>query len=140
MKPAVSIITLGVENLPFMKDFYNNVFGWVPLRDEGIVMYELNGIYLSLYDANALAEDAQVAPEGTGFKKFTLALLCESREDVDATFARLLERGANIVKPAQEVFWGGYSGYVADPENNLWEIAYNPHVAIDAAGNILPTI
>jgi uncharacterized glyoxalase superfamily protein PhnB len=84
-----------------------------------------------------LAEDTIIDHAGHGFKKFTLALLCPDRETVDATFAGLRARGAHIQKEPQEVFWGGYSGYVKDPEHNLWEIAHNPFLTIDAHARIL---
>ncbi len=92
---------------------------------------------LSLYNREKLAEDAQVDAAGSGFKGFTIAHILRSKEEVDALFADLKVKGATIVKPAEEVFWGGYSGYIADPDGNLWELAYNPYLELDAAGNAL---
>ncbi|MEZ4752214.1 MAG: VOC family protein, partial [Bdellovibrionota bacterium] len=73
----------------------------------------------------------------TGFKGFTLAQNLASEEAVNERFAELKEKGVEIVKAPQKVFWGGYSGYVADCEQNLWEIAYNPFMQLDDAGNVL---
>jgi uncharacterized glyoxalase superfamily protein PhnB len=98
---------------------------------------QLNSILLSLYPTDKLAEDAEVNPEGSGFKKFTLAYNCRSKVEVDQTIKDLESKGVKIVKRPQEVFWGGYSSYVADPDNNLWEIAFNPFLKMDDLGNVI---
>ncbi len=96
----------------------------------------LNGIYLACYKRDKLAEDAEMSPEGNGFKAFTLAFNTRSEEEVNELFGYFEEKGVSIIKKPEKVFWGGYSGYIADPDDNLWEIAYNPFVEIDAEGNI----
>ncbi|MEM7348634.1 MAG: VOC family protein, partial [Chloroflexota bacterium] len=78
------------------------------------------------YGRDALAEDALVPAEGSGFNSFALAHNVASEAEVDAVLAHVESVGATIVKPAQKVFWGGYSGYFKDPDGHLWELAYNP--------------
>ena len=138
MEQRLTIIGLGVSDLPKATKFYSSVFGWTSTEasNENITFFKLNGILLSLYPADKLAEDAQVDGEGSGFKKFTLAHNLKSKDAVDELFLELSEKGVTIVKPPEEVFWGGYSGYIADPDNNLWEIAYNPFLPLDQDGNV----
>lgn len=93
-------------------------------------------MYLSCYKRDKLAEDATVSEVGTGFKAFSLAYNTRSEKEVNELFLSFEEKGVNIIKKPEKAFWGGYSGYIADPDDNLWEIAYNPFVVIDAAGNI----
>ncbi len=127
MKPKISLITLGVSDLERSRRFYCEGLGLPRHGDhEGVVFLELQGTWLSLYPREELAQDAEVAPEGAGFPGFTLAHNVPSREAVDATLAEAERAGARIVKPAREVFWGGYSGYFADPDGYLWEVAHNP--------------
>ena len=78
-----------------------------------------------------LAADAQVPADGNGFRSFTLAHNLRSPEEVDEVFAQALQAGAAAVKPPQKVIWGGYSGYFADPDGFLWEVAYNPFFWIE---------
>lgn len=137
MHHRLSFITLGVADLDRSKDFYNDVLGWKPLQDSGgIVMYKLNGMILSLYLQHELMEDAQVKDDGRG-SRFTLAQCLRSPEEVDALFAELKKNKVKILKEPQKVFWGGYSGYFADPDGHLWEIAHNPFLEMDEAGNVL---
>lgn len=139
MQQRLTLITLGVENLEAMRRFYQDTFGWTPLpsQSDEIVFFQLNGIQLALYGREALAEDSTVSPDGDGFKGFTLAHNLRSEDEVDAMFAELEQKGVQIVKPPEKVFWGGYSGYIADPEGFLWEIAYNPFMHLDEAGNVV---
>lgn len=140
MQPRLSIITLGVADVATATTFYETVFGWekLPSSNENITFMQLNGLLFSLYQLDKLAEDAEVKPgSNSGFKGFTLAHNVRSREEVDALVATLKERGATVVKPPQAVFWGGYSSYVADPDGHLWEIAHNPYMELDEAGNVV---
>ncbi len=137
MQPRLSFITLGVADLDRAKRFYNEVLGWRPMHDAGgIVMYKLNGMVLSLFPQQELAEDAQVVNETKG-SRFTLAQCLRSTEEVDAFFAHLKRHGATITKEPVKVFWGGYSGYFTDPDGHLWEIAHNPFLVMDDGGNVL---
>jgi len=137
MEQRVSIIGLGVSNLSALTMFYQEKFGWqkMPSSNEGITFFQLNGILLSLYPRDKLAEDATINPDGTGFKGFTMAYNTRSKEEVNRLFEELEEKGVKIVKRPEEVFWGGYSGYIADPDDNLWEIAFNPFMELDESGN-----
>lgn len=137
MEPRVTIIGLGVSDLNVSNDFYEKKFGWkkTAASNDGISFFQLNGVLLSLYPKDKLAEDAEVNPEGSGFKAFSLAYNTRSKEEVDEVIADLESKGVKIVKRPQEVFWGGYSSYVADPDDNLWEIAFNPFLELDREGN-----
>ncbi len=131
MEPRITLITLGVADLERSIAFYRDGLG-LPQRDgpDGIAFFETSGTRLSLYPREALAEDAQVSAEGSGFCGFTLAHNVRSPEDVDGTLREAMAAGATLVKPGQKVFWGGYSGYFQDPDGFLWEVAWNPHLPI----------
>ena len=129
MKPKVSLITLGVTDFRRSLAFYRDGLGF-PVHSHDAtgehVMFNLEGTWLSLFPVTALAEDAQVSANGSGFNRFTLAHNVKSREEADAVFDAAVRAGAAPMKLPQEVFWGGYSGYFADPDGFLWEVAYNP--------------
>jgi uncharacterized glyoxalase superfamily protein PhnB len=139
MEQRLTIIGLGVKDLKVSSEFYEETFGWkkTEASNESIVFFQLNGIMLSLYPKEKLAEDAGVSSEGNGFKTFTLAFNTRTKEEVDALIITLEAKGVKIVKRPQEVFWGGYSSYIADPDGNLWEIAFNPYLSMDAKGNTI---
>ena len=94
----------------------------------------MRGTVLGLYGWAALAEDAHVEADGTGFRGVALAHNVRNREDVARVLAEAEAAGATIMKAAQDVFWGGHSGYFADPEGHLWEVAWNPHAPLDDEG------
>lgn len=139
MEQRLTIITLGVKNLYKSTEFYETQFGWKKSAssNESITFFSLNGIYISLYEKEKLAEDAEIDALGEGFKGFTLAYNARSKEEVDQIFDDFKSKGVKIIKSPQEVFWGGYSGYVADLDGNLWEIAFNPYLKLDGNGNIV---
>lgn len=138
MEQRLTIIGLGVNDLTESEKFYCETLGWTkePSSNESIVFIKLNGILLSLYPKDKLAEDAQVSPEGSGFSGFTLAHNPRSKEEVDAVFADLRAKGVHIQKEPEAAFWGGYSGYFTDPNGYLWEVAFNPYLPIDDDGNV----
>ncbi len=122
------MITLGVQDLERAIRFYEEGLGLPRKPFEGIVaFFELKGSWLALYPWDALAEDATVDFQGDGFRGVTLAHAVSSKEQVDQALNQAVEAGATLVKPAQDVFWGGYSGYFSDPDGHLWEVAWNPH-------------
>lgn len=129
MKPKISLITLAVRDFPRMLTFYRDGLGF-PTHNfqegEDFCMFALEGSWMALFPREASAEDAGVSPEGSGFSGVVLSHNAPSRTEVDSVFAHALSVGAQEIKLPQEVFWGGYSGYFADPEGNLWEVAYNP--------------
>lgn len=141
MEQRLTIITLGVKNLTESRRFYEEVVGWKPEKNSSgeIVFFKLNGIMLSLFPREELANDANIPSAGAGFKGFSLAQNLRSELEVDELFNQLGAKGVMIIKPPQKAFWGGYSGYIADPDGNLWEIAYNPYLSLDSAGNVIPT-
>ena len=132
MEPRITLVTLGVSDLARSIRFYRDGLG-LPQREtpESVAFFEMRGMWLSLYAREALAEDATVSPEGSGFRGFTLAHNVRSPEAVDLLLADAVAAGAALVKPGQKVFWGGYSGYFADPDGFLWEIAWNPDLPIE---------
>jgi uncharacterized protein len=94
---------------------------------EGISFFELGKTWLALYPRELLAADATVPAEGSGFRGFALAHNVRTKEQVDELLSHVAAHGGRIVKPAQVAEWGGYSGYFADPDGFLWEVAWNPH-------------
>jgi catechol 2,3-dioxygenase-like lactoylglutathione lyase family enzyme len=138
----ISLVTLGCTDLPTLTAFYR-ALGWpqVTPADEGVSFFRLAGSILSLFPAAELAADAtlpvEVLPEGVHSSR-SLAINLASPQEVDAALAVAQAAGGRVVKPGQKVFWGGYSGYFADPEGNLWEVAHNPYWPLDERG--LPII
>lgn len=127
MKPRISMITLGVRDLAAAVEFYEKGLGFPRMESPPeVAFFTLNGTWLALYGREALAEDAMVPAEGSGFEGFTLAHNVESEAEVDAVVAQAVKAGATLVKKPQKVFWGGYSGYFKDPDGHLWEVAHNP--------------
>jgi|SRR6185437_2986197 len=137
MEQRLTFITIGAKDLNKLKQFYVDKFNWTPLKQDGILFFKLNGFILSFFPAGELAADAGVPQDGAGFKRFTLAINYRSEKEVDDAFKILQGRGVQIIKAPHKTSWGGYSGYVADIEGNLWEIAYNPFLEMDKAGNVL---
>ncbi len=132
MDPHITLITLGVSDLERSIRFYCEGLG-LPRREgpDGIAFFDTRGTLLSLYPREALAEDATVPEQGSGFRGFTLAHNVASPEEVDRTLQQAVDAGATLVKPGQKVDWGGYSGYFEDPERFLWEVAWNPHFTVE---------
>src|SRR5579863_1680263 len=124
MEQRLSIITLGVADLVRSREFYERL-GWKrsQVNSDGIIFFQAGGMALALYPLRELAKDANVDAEGTGFRGFSLAFNARNREEVDAVLNEAQGAGAKILKPAQEAFWGGYSGYFGDPDGFLWEVA-----------------
>lgn len=134
MKPHITMITLGVDDLERALRFYRDGLG---LPTEGIVgtefehgavaFFELSkGMKLGLYARDDLARDAGIAQGAKSTTEFSIAHNVGSKEEVDAVMAEAEAAGARIIKPAQDAFWGGYTGYFADPDGHLWEVAWNP--------------
>lgn len=134
MKPRISMITLGVQDLATSVKFYESGLGF-PRMDSPpeVAFFTLNGSWLSLYPRDALAEDATVSAAGSGFEGFTLSHNVASEAEVETVMRLALAAGATLAKPAQKVFWGGYSAYFKDPDGHLWEVAHNPHFWVGPA-------
>ena len=103
---------------------------------EGIVFFQTGGMALALYPRHELAKDANISARGDGFSGISLAYNARTRAEVDSVLNEAEAAGAKLVKPAQEAFWGGYSGYFSDPDGFLWEVAWNPSFPIAADGSI----
>jgi len=121
----LSVITLGVSNLQRSIRFYELALELkrVPFESDSIVFFDLDGPRLALYSKVALAEDAGMPPDGMGFSGITLAQNVGSSSEVTELIQRAVSAGGKLVKSGQPVFWGGFSGYFADPDGYLWEIA-----------------
>lgn len=137
MQPRLTLVTLGVADLEKAKAFYE-AWGWTAssASQPGIAFFQANGLALALFGRAALAEDAHVKDEPTGFAAITLAYNAHSKQEADEVYARAIAAGARPVKPLQDVFWGGYSGYFADPDGHLWEVAWNPFFPLDEQGHL----
>jgi uncharacterized protein len=137
MEQRLSLVTLGVSDLGRSRRFYEDGLGWKRGNEnESVAFYQLPGSILALWSRASLAEDAGISEGGTGFGGMTLAYNARSRADVDAVLAEAEAAGARMLKPAAETFWGGYSGYFADPDGHIWEVAHNPFWSVDAEGKV----
>jgi len=137
MNQHLHIITLGVRDLEKSKKFYAETLGWKIARpQEGIAFFQAGGVVLALFPREELAKDALVNTEGDDFTGFTLAYNAQSESEVDEIIRELKSKGVKIIKEPQNVFWGGYSSYFADPDDNRWEVAYNPFFPFDENGNL----
>ena len=136
MNPRISMITLGVRDLAVAVRFYEEGLGF-PRMDSPpeVAFFTLDGTWLGLYGREALAADAGVSPEGSGFESFALAHNVGSEAEVDEVIRQALAAGATLAKEPEKVFWGGYSGYFKDPDGHLWEVAHNPHFWIGPNGS-----
>lgn len=134
MKPSVSVITIGVDDLEESVKFYRDGLGW---PTEGIIGTEFehgavaffdlqHGVKLALFPRADIAHDAGIQRTDRSPTEFTLGHNVRSEAEVDAAMNRAIEAGAHLVKPAQKTFWGGYAGYFQDPDGHLWEVAFNP--------------
>ncbi|MDP6707806.1 MAG: VOC family protein [Alphaproteobacteria bacterium] len=137
MEQRLSVITLLVRDLAAARSFYLDGLGWraSPSGGDEITFVDAGGVVLGLYPREAFRNEVEVAAAGGA--TVTLAHNVLSREEVDTVLAEAEAAGGRIVKPAQEAFWGGYSGYVADPDDHLWEIVWNPFWSLDEAGRVV---
>jgi catechol 2,3-dioxygenase-like lactoylglutathione lyase family enzyme len=139
--PNLSIVTLGVTDLERSIRFYSDL-GWEQRGDVAneIVWFKTSGSWVGLFGYEALAEDAGLeAPpvdEQPAYRGVTLAINLPTEDAVDLAFVRVREVGGTIVKPPAHTAWGGYSGYFADPDGIVWEIARNPGFPIDEHGRV----
>lgn len=144
MEPRVTLITIGVSDLPRAVRFYRDGLGWPTTHKDGdpVAFFNTAGTRLSLYPLVHLAADisADVRSERTGFGGITLAHNVGTREEVAEVLALAESSGGKLVKPAQDAFWGGHSGYFTDPDGYYWEVAWNPIYPLDADGfmNLTP--
>lgn len=137
MEPRLSLVTLGVADVARARTFYERLgFKASSASNESVTFFDAGGVVLGLFGRAALAQDAHVPEAGSGFSAIALAHNVRTEAEVDAVLAEAAAAGGRIVKPAQRVFWGGWSGYFADPDAHLWEVAHNPFFPFDAAGRL----
>jgi uncharacterized protein len=139
MKPRITVLTLGVDDLDAAVSFYRDGLG---LRTDGIVGSEFEhgavaffdlqpGLRLALWPRRSISHDAGVPSSPRSATEFTIGHNVNSREAVDDVMAEAAAAGAAILKPAQDTFWGGYAGYFVDPDGHLWEVVWNPELSVE---------
>lgn len=138
MRPRLNFVTLGVSDVARAKTFYGRLgLSESSMGNQHAGFFDINGIVLAVFGHEALAHDAKVEPLPLPlFRGVSLAWNAESAEEVDAILRHAVTCVAKLVKAAEKVFWGGYSGYFSDPDGHLWEVAHNPHVKITKDGHI----
>ena len=138
MDPRISLITLGVTDMKRSRAFYETL-GFVASSqsNDNVTFFQAGGLIFGLYGHAELAEDATVDDATPEFRGVSIAYNTRDRAEVDAVLADAVAAGATLKKPAEEVFWGGYSGYFADPDGHLWEVAHNPFWTLQDDGSIL---
>ena len=138
--PRMTVITLGVSDLPRSTAFYRDIFSTRPItQHEGVTFFPLPGVWLSLYPLDKLAEDIGEEiklPAPGSFRGFTLAYNARSKEEITSIFGLAATAGAHIAKAPQDTFWGGYSGYFTDPDGHYWEVAWGPMFDFDEQGDL----
>jgi catechol 2,3-dioxygenase-like lactoylglutathione lyase family enzyme len=141
MEPRLTLVTLGVADVARSRRFYEALgFRASAASQDSVAFLDAGGVVLALFGRAALAEDATVPDSKPGFSGIALAHNTRSEADVDRVLREAVAAGGRLTKPGQKVFWGGYSGYFADPDGHLWEVAYNPAWPLDAEGRLqLPT-
>lgn len=129
MQSRINVITLGTKNIEKSRKFYEGL-GWKAssISNEHFVAFHMQGVILCLYPETLLAEDAMAKMESPqGFRGVTLSHNVSNKSEVENVLKKAVEAGAKLEKNAQDVFWGGYSGYFSDPDGHFWEVAWNPH-------------
>ncbi len=137
--PRVTLLTLCVGDLARSAAFYEALgFRRKARKAPGVAFFEAGGVILSLWNAEELAKDAEIALDApSGFRGVALAWNCGSRDEVDVAVARAAAVGGLLIRAPRTVFWGGYTGYFADPDGHLWEVAYNPDFQLSEDGRLL---
>lgn len=136
MQHQISVITLAIGDLPRSRRFYAEGFGWAPVfENEEIIFYQMNGFVLGTFEKSALEKDmgrSGLSSPGA----FSLAHNVPSQADVAEVMDKLVSAGGRLIRPGDAPPHGGFRGYVADPDDHAWEIAWNPHWPIDANGHV----
>jgi len=139
MEQRLSIITIGADSLQAMRDFYVKKFRWKPVAEnKDIIFFKLNGFLFGLYGRKNMAEFNNTSPEGSGFRPYNLAYMVDSKQKVEEIYAAMKSGGVRIVQePKEPPVIGGYYFLMADIEGNIWEVAYNLLIPLDANGNVI---
>lgn len=126
MEQRVSLVTVGVSDPTTAAEFYESM-GWQRVdTPDGVIAFDLVGQVLGLYPIDALADEIGVAAEALGQGAITLSYNCRTKGEVANVLDAAQDAGADILKPAQDVFWGGHHGYFRAPDGTIWEVAHNP--------------
>jgi catechol 2,3-dioxygenase-like lactoylglutathione lyase family enzyme len=136
MQPRVSLVTLGVADLPRSRAFYE-ALGWRSdsKPEDGVVFFQSGEMVFGLWSREELAKDSEVV-DGGGWGGITLAYNVGSPADVDAFLAKARDAGARVAREGGATFWGGYNGVIIDPDGHPWEIAHNPFWTLGERGEI----
>ncbi|HEY6974964.1 MAG TPA: VOC family protein [Chitinophagaceae bacterium] len=138
MRQKLNLITLGVDNFEKSLEFYEKGLGWKKSDKsmDGLALFPLGGITLALYPRQELSDDTTLRYQPTEFSGLTISYNARSEKEVDEVLKQVEKLGAIIIKPAQKVFWGGYSGYFKDLDGYLFEVAFNPFWELDENDNL----
>jgi predicted lactoylglutathione lyase len=136
----VSLITIGSMNLPLLRSFYKRL-GWeeTNISSDNYAVFKTAGVLLSLFPIEELAKDAgiDISRSTDCFRGVTFAINVDKQEQVDSTIEMVRNTGAKILREPSDAFWGGRTAYFSDPENNLWEVAWNPTAVFDERGAMI---
>lgn len=136
----VSLITIGAYDLPTLRAFYQRL-GWkeTPSSSDNYAAFLTAGVILSLFPIEELARDAGVTftQDKRSYTAVSCAINVDEPSHVDSTIEQIREIGGNILREPSDAFWGGRTAYFADPENNLWEVAWNPTAVFDERGGMI---
>jgi len=137
MSPHISLVTLCVTDIAKATAFYERL-GFVKssASQEEVTFFQAGAVVLGLWSRDAQVEDAKAEQVWSGNGGIVVAMNCASETEVDAMMAKAKAAGATQLKPATKVFWGGYNGYFADADGNVWEVAYNPFWPMQENGRI----
>jgi catechol 2,3-dioxygenase-like lactoylglutathione lyase family enzyme len=136
-RQRITLVTLGVADMDRARAFYE-AWGWSPHTGSqpGVTFYQMNGAVLALFGLADLAADQGRPGAGLGTGAVTLAQNCPDDKETDTVFQAAIDAGATVLKQPEKVFWGGYSGYFADPDGHVWEIATNPFWPLAPDGSL----
>lgn len=137
MRPHISMITLGVGDIADATAFYERLgFKRSSQSQETVTFMQAGAVVLGLFGRDALKDDAKADGIWTGNGGTAIAMNCADEAQVDVMMAQAEAAGAQVLKPAEKAFWGGYSGYFADPDGHAWEVAHNPFWPLDETGRV----
>lgn len=138
MEQRLSVLTIGADDLPAMKKFYEHTLGWQPVAENGdVIFYKMNGFLFSLCKRKPLAEFIGIRPDGNGFRAVTFGYNVSSENAVRALYEHLRNKRGKILSEPTQPSFGGLFFYFEDIEGNILEVAFNPYVVLDDKGNAI---
>jgi uncharacterized protein len=127
MEPQINAITIAAQDIASLKKFYSQVLEWrILAQNDKVVMFRLNNTVLTVCSTDVFTDYTGMRPQKSGDKGFYLTVNLESPKRVDQTLQKLAALNVDGIRMPKKAFWGGYSGFFADPEGNKWEVCYNP--------------